>query len=120
MLVYRVETEYGRGPFFERDWVMDIDDIITFGDMMVDHLNDETHPLPPPHVQNEEYHFGCDSVEFLKLWFTHDMLTLLAKYNYMVKVFNVKTVERVSAGGQIAFKHRNAVEVETHPITILA
>lgn len=127
MLVYRVETQSGVGPFCNRYEVMRddtpenhySDDCWEFGQLMHSHLNDGSHPVPDWRLTDQGYNFGCDSIEALRTWFNAPMLTILAKYGYMVKVFNIKTVEHVSPG-QVAFKKQNAVEVNTYPVTLLA
>jgi hypothetical protein len=127
MLVYRVETPSGVGPFTNRYKAMTdpapddsyCNDCWNFGMLMGNHLKDDMHPVPDRRFIEHGYNFGCNSIESLSTWFNAPMLAILAKYGYVVKVFNVKRPAKVSPG-QVAFKMKNALLIETHPLTILA
>jgi len=119
MLVYRVETPSGVGPFSMKGLDMSYSDDAAYCDIIHEHLKADSHPAPPHRLIAPEYHFGCDSMEALRTWFNQGMIELLQKYGYVVKIFKIKIVEPVSIG-QVAFKFNNAVEVETHPLSILA
>ncbi len=129
MLVYRVETAWGQGPYNRWDGAMTEAQADEHQLMTKAHCNTETHPSPqvdrawsknPKSGQfDDSYLFGFGSRADLVAWFggwgAH-----LQDCGYRVNVYRVPVRAVIAGRNQVAAKRYSMVRMCSLPITKLA
>lgn len=109
MLVYRIETGSGEGPYVDKD------------DSLWHAESHNSNPRTPgPHDDGigqahnlEEYRYGFKSIADLKAWFLPQELVNLAKLDYSISVYKIDDSLVIHGRKQIAFEYDAAEYVET-------
>lgn len=110
MIVYRVETENGFGPYYTEN-----------GPDLFNRRHDGTPNRPfldlYIRIKHRTYHkFGFCSICHLEKWFDADDMKILNKNNYGISKYLVEDKDVIQDECQLIFDPRNSQKIEWAPI----